>query len=227
MLKKIKEKLLSENFIVNEPLENVIVIENYLMEEELNWFNNLLNNTSEEEWFKEYMSNLKPFCLEKFGRDDVENLVKEGLFEITQNWEDKNLNFSNNQISNTITERINNYIRQIEPGLACNGLGSIQRMQKDVELKCHTDQDTDPSIEYATIIYLNDNYSKGELFFKHKNFEIKPKKGSLLIFPGSEEFHHGVRPVGDGPIRYVVVGFVKKNNYYKFDRKGNVVNESK
>ena len=38
------------------------------------------------------LGNLKHFCMEKFGRDDVENLVAEGKFEITQNWEDKNFN---------------------------------------------------------------------------------------------------------------------------------------
>ena len=36
--------------------------------------------------------------MQKFGRDDVENLVEEGKFEITQNWEDKNFNILNTTI---------------------------------------------------------------------------------------------------------------------------------
>jgi hypothetical protein len=88
-------------------------------------------------------------------------------------------------------------------------------MQDGVELKAHTDQDTDPSIKYATIIYLNDNYSGGELFFSNKNIEIKPKPGSLVVFPGTNEFNHGVRHVKAGPIRYVLVGFIKVRDFYE------------
>ena len=88
-------------------------------------------------------------------------------------------------------------------------------MQEGVELKAHTDQHTDPAIEFATIIYLNDEYSKGELFFVNKDLELKPEAGSLVVFPGTDEFEHGVRVVGPGPIRYVIVGFVKTKDFYK------------
>ena len=88
-------------------------------------------------------------------------------------------------------------------------------MQDGVELKAHTDQYTDPSIRYATIIYINDDYNGGEIFFTNKNLELKPKPGSLLIFPGNDEFNHGVRHVQSGPIRYVLVGFIKEKGFYE------------
>jgi predicted 2-oxoglutarate/Fe(II)-dependent dioxygenase YbiX len=88
-------------------------------------------------------------------------------------------------------------------------------MQEGVQLKAHTDQHTDPSIRYATIIYLNDNYNGGELFFANKDLEIKPRAGSLVVFPGTDEFNHGVRHVKSGPIRYVLVGFIKVINFYQ------------
>ena len=88
-------------------------------------------------------------------------------------------------------------------------------MQEGIQLKAHTDQDTDPSIRYATIIYINDNYNGGELFFSNKDIEIKPKPGSLIIFPGTSEFNHGVRHVQAGSIRYVLVGFIKVIDFYK------------
>ena len=46
-------------------------------------------------------------------------------------------------------------------------MGIIQRMQTGVELKSHVDQNTDPSVRYGTILYINDDYSDGELFFKN------------------------------------------------------------
>jgi hypothetical protein len=62
---------------------------------------------------------------------------------------------------------------------------------------------------------LNEEYSKGELFFSNHNIELKPKQGSLLLFPGTEDYNHGVRHVGPGPIRYVLVGFIKVKNFYE------------
>jgi hypothetical protein len=91
-------------------------------------------------------------------------------------------------------------------------------MQAGVELKSHTDQHTDPSIRYATIIYINDEYNDGELFFPKLDISLKPNPGDLLFFPGDEKHEHGVRHVGEGPIRYVVVGFIKEKGHYEKNR---------
>jgi hypothetical protein len=102
--------------------------------------------------------------------------------------------------------------------LHLSGFATIQRMQEGVELKAHTDQHTDPSIRYATILYLNDDYADGELFFPNLDIELKPKAGTLVFFPGDEEYKHGVKHVGEGPIRYVLVGFIKEKDHYKKNR---------
>ena len=99
-----------------------------------------------------------------------------------------------------------------------SGLATIQRMQKGVELKAHTDQHTDPSIRYATIIYINDDYVDGEIFFPNLDISLRPKPGDLLFFPGDQKHEHGVRHVGEGPIRYVIVGFVKEKGHYEKNR---------
>lgn len=199
----------------NEITKDVILIENFVSEEELSEYMKIINNTPEEDWHIEYTKNLKRFCMEKFGRDDVDNLVAEGKFEITQGWADKNLVIGGTEIYRKVYRRLADIVHYSDPTLELSGLATLQRMQTGVELKAHTDQDTDPSIRYATILYLNDDYVDGELFFEKFDFTIKPKKGSLIIFPGTSDFHHGVVPVGDGPIRYVLVGFVKEKNFYE------------
>ena len=157
--------------------------------------------------------------MEKFGRDDVENLVKEGKFEITQGWEDKNLNITTEPISNTLQKRLGDLLQKADPSLELAGFGTLQRMQEGVELKSHTDQHTDPSIRYAAILYINDDYKDGTLFFKNKeDSDLRPKPGTLLIFPGNEEYEHGVRFVGEGPIRYVTVGFMKVTGFYETNK---------
>lgn len=211
----LSDDLKHNNFDVFEITDNVTLVNDFLSPDEVSTILSVIDETEDDAWEIEYTKNLKRFCLEKFGRDDVEQLVAEGKFEITQNWSDKNLNISDHPLYDKIYSRLNNIIAKSSPDLELSGFATIQRMQPGVELKSHTDQHTDPSIRYATILYINDDYVDGELFFENKGLDLRPKPGSLLIFPGNEEFEHGVRHVGNGPIRYVIVGFIKVKDFYK------------
>ena len=196
--------------------EQVLFIKDFLQPEELETILEIIKNTPNEEWYIEYTKNLARFCMEKFGRQDVDNLVAEGKFEITKDWEDKNLNITHEEISAILQRRLGKLLELADPSLQLAGFGTLQRMQSGVELKSHTDQHTDPSIRYAAILYINDDYKDGTLFFENKeNSDLRPKPGTLLIFPGNEEYEHGVRFVGEGPIRYVTVGFMKVKGFYE------------
>jgi hypothetical protein len=210
-----KKQLAENGFKFEEITDELISVENFLSKEELDVFWDIINSTSQADWEVEYMGNLKTFCMEKFGRDDVDNLVAEGKFEITQNWVDKNFNITHHEIYRPLYNRLNSMILNSYESLELSGLATIQRMQPGVELKSHTDQHTDPSIRYATIIYINDDYSDGDVFFPNFDINLKPKPGTLLFFPGNEQYEHGVRHVGEGPIRYVLVGFVKERGFYE------------
>jgi hypothetical protein len=196
--------------------DHVLFIKDFLKDNELDTLLEIIKTTPNEDWSIEYTKNLARFCMEKFGRDDVENLVAEGKFEITVGWEDKNLDITHKEISNILQLRLAEMISLSDKTLELAGFGTLQRMQAGVELKAHTDQHTDPSIKYAAILYINDDYKDGTLFFKNKeNSDLRPKPGTLLLFPGNEEYEHGVRFVTEGPIRYVTVGFIKIKGFYK------------
>ena len=218
MLKTFKENLKENNFVFEEVTEDILWVKDFLKKDELDFVLKVIGQASQEDWEVEYMGNLKNFCLEKFGRDDVDNLVKEGKFEITQNWVDKNLNINHHPEQRVFYNRLSEMVNKSDPELMLSGLATIQRMQKGVELKSHTDQHTDPSIRYATIIYINDEYKDGELFFPKLDISLRPKPGDMLFFPGDEKHEHGVKHVGEGPIRYVIVGFIKEKDHYEKNR---------
>jgi hypothetical protein len=218
MIKEFKENLKKNNFAFEEVTENILWVKDFLKKDEVEFILKIIDQASQADWEVEYLSNLKGFCLEKFGRDDVENLVAEGKFEITQNWSDKNLNIRHHSEQKVFYDRLSSMVDKSNSLLMLSGLSTIQRMQPGVELKSHTDQHTDPSIKYATIVYINDDYADGELFFSNLNISLKPNPGDLLFFPGDEKHEHGVRHVGEGPIRYVVVGFIKEKDHYKKNR---------
>jgi hypothetical protein len=214
MIENFKKELIKNNYKFEEITDEILLIKNCLLKEELDFIWDKINKASQADWEVEYLSNLPRFCMEKFGRDDVENLVAEGKFEITQNWADKNLNISQYEEYKKFYKRINDIIVSSDSNLFLSGFATIQRMQSGVELKSHTDQHTDPSIKYATILYINNDYNNGELFFKNLNLKLKPKPGEMLFFPGDEKHEHGVKHVTDGPIRYVLVGFIKEKDHY-------------
>jgi hypothetical protein len=214
MIENFKKELIKNNYKFEEITDEILLIKDCLLKEEMDFLWDQINKASQADWEIEYLSNLPRFCMEKFGRDDVENLVAEGKFEITHNWADKNLNISQYDEYRTFHERLNNLVVSADSNLNLSGFATIQRMQPGVELRSHTDQHTDPSIRYATILYINDDYNEGELFFKNLNLKLRPKPGEMLFFPGDDKHEHGVEHVADGPIRYVLVGFIKENNFY-------------
>jgi hypothetical protein len=218
MIDSFKRQLKESGYSFKEITPELISVENFLSKEQIDTFLNIISNTFQEDWEVEYYANLKNFCMEKFGRSDVDNLVAEGKFEITQNWKDKNFNISNHEIYLPMYESLNSIIVNSDPEVYLSGLATIQRMQPGVQLISHSDQHTDPSIRYATIVYINDEYLDGELFFPNLDIQLKPKPGTLLFFPGNEKYEHGVKIVGEGPVRYVLVGFVKEKDHYKKNR---------
>lgn len=56
---------------------------------------------------------------------------------------------------------------------------------------------------FAVLVYLNDDFEGGELVFPLQNSTIKPKKGTVVIFPTSYLYPHAVLPVFEGE-RYMV-----------------------
>jgi hypothetical protein len=60
--------------------------------------------------------------------------------------------------------------------------------------------------EYSSMVYLNDAFSGGEIYFPQHSLEIKPSPGMLVMFPGDLDHMHGVRSVRGG-VRYNLSSF--------------------
>lgn len=57
---------------------------------------------------------------------------------------------------------------------------------------------------FSTLIYLNSNFSGGELFFpQYDNLEIKPVENLAISFKGDTNHLHGVKMITEG-IRYTI-----------------------
>jgi hypothetical protein len=60
------------------------------------------------------------------------------------------------------------------------------------------------------VLYLNDGYTGGSIYFPQHDIELTPKPGTLVWFPGTAEFLHGVSPVESGE-RITIASFWGEN----------------
>ncbi len=72
-------------------------------------------------------------------------------------------------------------------------------------LPCHTDNSnpdgsdhSTPWRDFSSIVYLNDDYEGGELYFTAKDKVLKPRKGMLVAFSAGYHHEHGVLQVTRG-----------------------------
>ena len=74
----------------------------------------------------------------------------------------------------------------------------------------NSDHDGNPNAfeinKYVGILYLNDNYEGGELYFPDHGISIRPEAGMFITFPGGHENIHGVTEITSGT-RYTMVSF--------------------
>jgi hypothetical protein len=208
------QQIIDKGFEAKEIADSVFLIEDFLTAEEQKRYLDFGQSTPQDVWEGYYMKNMESFAELKFGRRDIDNLVKEGKLEITHNWSDKVVDIDMEEASQ-INDRLNDILSGIEEERDYTKFFSLQRQYPGTKLTEHVDNHTDPSLIYACVAYINDDYNDGEIFFSSFNLSIKPKAGSLLVFPTSKQWSHGVKEVSDGPTRYVMPCFVRRKKFYE------------
>lgn len=81
----------------------------------------------------------------------------------------------------------------------------LAKYETGSHIKAHKDTATEFSRRCVTaLLYLNTDYSGGEVVFPRLGCSCKPKSGELILFPS--EYLHSVHPVTEGK-RYCFVAF--------------------
>lgn len=75
----------------------------------------------------------------------------------------------------------------------------INKYATNEQMGLHVDwNEHNPDLEYSFVVYLNDDYVGGEIYWKNQNIQIKPEAGSIVLFPSKEPYFHGVTKVTEG-----------------------------
>ncbi len=87
---------------------------------------------------------------------------------------------------------------------------TVKKWQVGSNMGPHADgYDGNTNLAFSLVAYINDDYEGGEINFPDHNITIKPKKGSLIIFPSQVPFVHEVKTVISGD-RYMSPALVYK-----------------
>jgi hypothetical protein len=85
---------------------------------------------------------------------------------------------------------------------------SLLRYQFGQKYDAHYDGGTATARSVSPVFYINDEYTGGEIEFVWHNVKLKPKAGTLVVFPSNYAYAHIAHPVITGT-KYAIVTFVR------------------
>ena len=182
---------------------NVFLIRDFLSEEECSFFYELAESKTEEDWIGDYLEGIKDRVESRYGDRDPEA----HNVEVTHDWNDKVFFLKDLTNKYNLSDRLETLFDK-EAEYSFRSFGIIQRQYEGSELRGHYDQYVDDKMKWAAVIYINDNYNGGEFYFSEKGISIVPPRRSMLVFPATEEYWHGVKKVEAGPVRYAMPSFI-------------------
>jgi len=181
--------------------KNVYVIDNFLPNEEYQTLSNFANNSDQIPWIKE------PWTTDR----TAPNSIPEDYVKIIK----KIYPLARLNCMDYYDVKVNDYPPEIRDVL-------LRKWSPGSKMEPHIDTEAQKNLHIVGMYYLNDNYDGGEIFFPDYNLKIKPKSNSLLMFPGNENYVHGVHEVSKG-FRYTYqVSFVFKGSTFVGETKHNL-----
>jgi prolyl 4-hydroxylase len=82
----------------------------------------------------------------------------------------------------------------------------VLKYDKSNFFKNHIDDSPSFSRTLSVLIYLNDEYTGGELVFDNFDVSYRPSAGDVVIFSSAFPYRHRVEEITDG-VRYVIVNW--------------------
>jgi predicted 2-oxoglutarate/Fe(II)-dependent dioxygenase YbiX len=178
------------------------VIENpYALIKDIEETDNILNDNSSITRWKEWKASddSYDFGYQKIINPSIIDETNEVLLSI------------NKQVRYAISNASKDYAKEHNIDLGYLTPISISKYSTGKQMGSHIDSYEDQrSPVLSVVLYLNDNYDGGELYFKDQDITIKPSAGSLIAFPSVAPYYHQSNIVTKG-IKYMSPGFWYKD----------------
>lgn len=155
--------------------KNVHTVDNFLSSEEHKLLSSFVNNPDEVSWVEE------PWTTERTREGSIPEDTIQLLKKIFETARLKCMDYYDVDLGQ---EFLSQYL--------------LTKWRRGSKMQPHVDTDAQKHQHIVCMYYINDDYEGGEIFFPDHNLKIKPKANSLLMFPGNENYLHGVLEVIEG-----------------------------
>jgi hypothetical protein len=183
----------------NNVHKEIVVYKNFLTNEEIHLIMKECLSSLQSDWHG--IESEKIYSLIK----NNSNLTKK-FDRHVEKWDKTKYQIKNNDFLNGIKNKIDSIC---ENGyIASDDYKIVNKFSDGRDMDVHHDAVLDSSIKFGAVIYLNDNYQGGEIFYPELDFKYKPSAGDLIIHPAKDEYKHGVNKVFNGN-RYSIAFFIK------------------
>ena len=182
--------------IVQNIDKNIILFKNFITQEESESLLTLASGAGTEEWAKY-----------NYTERDEHNEWEDRILILNEcsNF-DKNKRLLVDDIFYRIKTEVGNFLKK--DIYEYTGFDSIYRSIVGQEMKTHSDRGLGVKFKYGLVLYLNDDYEGGEIFYPNAGIELKPQACSLVMHPAHEGYRHGVKKVSAGT-RYSMTSFLR------------------
>lgn len=99
-----------------------------------------------------------------------------------------------NRLKKQIEEKFNVVVKKADPSIVIWRPGDNQPPHADKE-EPDGSPNRSPFYDLSSLIYINDDYDGGEIFFPQHDIEINPSAGDAVFFPGDKFYLHGVNEI--------------------------------
>lgn len=187
--------------------DNIIELENFMTEEELNLLNNFArSNTLWDKTETHYNDEGVVIYDSSYWEDRVATAQ-------TLDKADPNITQTIINMQLRLKEEVDKFFnvdaKPTSPAVVKWFPGQLQMPHADKELHEgeHRGKPNDfPYYDIAGLFYINEDYEGGELYFPNQGIQFKPKAGAAYFFPGDMNYIHGITPIESG-LRYTVPFF--------------------
>jgi hypothetical protein len=181
--------------------KNILVYENFITDDEQNILLKYAKEAEESQWAKVKYKNEE---LLKKSPDKYKKYLK-----YVEDWDKTTLYIDSN--NHNIVENIKNRSQKIIGSdlLITDDIYRIKRLTNQRSISPHFDDSLNFSLVLGIVIYLNNDFDGGEIYYPNQNISYKPISKSMIIHPATEEYTHGVNEVV-GNTRYSLAFFATR-----------------
>lgn len=203
-----------ENIVIENPTIGVYIYKNTL-KKDMNLVGRLekVIQENQDQWFKWSEAQVGDRQTMKDYRDCVDFKVSKAILESNSKISNSDVKNIYNEIDERLQECLKDYCSKFGINMEYQEAVNFVKYGKGQHFAAHSDHGFSYVCTVSSVMYLNDNYTGGGLYFPHLDYTYTPEEGDIVFFPSTFLYKHAALPVEDGT-KYAAVTMFDYNDRF-------------